>query len=140
MKTRKPISTISYNTESFLSYKLDELIKSKVISYWCYVYHLPEDDETKPHFHVLMYPNGQVDTVDIQRFFEELDFNNSKPLGMIYFVNSVPDEWYLYCSHNSEYLASKCQSRKHCYNYDDFYSSDFNSFEFDWHHAFNCML
>ena len=54
MKTTKPISTISYNTPEFLENKLNELLANGLISFFAYILHEPEEDETKRH---LVYPN-----------------------------------------------------------------------------------
>ena len=45
MKTSKPISTISYNSEEYLKSKLDYLVKNNTVEFWFYVKHLGEYDK-----------------------------------------------------------------------------------------------
>ena len=51
MNTRSPIATISYNTNSFLIKELNFMIADKIIEFWAFVEHVPEDDEKKIHKH-----------------------------------------------------------------------------------------
>lgn len=138
MRTRKPISTISYNTETFLRMILDKLIKTKEISFYMFIPHFGEMDEShgKKHFHVYIVPNGQLDTVDLRMRFREQDpSGNPKPLGVIDFKSSKVDDWLLYSEHYPQYLASKFQSREYIYSKDDFRFSDENDFEDAYYHA-----
>ena len=47
VKTRRPISTISYNSPEYLQGKLEELRKAKIISVWFFIKHKKEQDERK---------------------------------------------------------------------------------------------
>ena len=71
MNTRSPISTISYNTEKFLKMKLDELVDNKMISYYMFIFHQPEIDDLKPHIHLYIEPNKQLDTMYLTDYFKE---------------------------------------------------------------------
>lgn len=125
MKSKKPFSTVSYNTKDFLTYKLDKLYKTKVIDFYAFVYHLAEEDEEKSHIHVYIEPNGQQDTDQIQEELEELDPNNPQlPLGCIRFRSSKWGEWKQYCDHDIAYLLSKGQTRKYHYSDADYVYSD----------------
>lgn len=128
MRTSKPISTISYNTEQFLTQTLNRLITNKLISFWTFIPHLPEDDEAgnKPHTHLYCEPCKLIQTEDIREFFKELDLNNPtlKPLGCITFRTSKFADWYLYSIHDKAYLASKGQARRYHYKHEDFRTSD----------------
>ena len=125
MRTTKPISTISYNTETYLKGILDELVKAKKISTYHYIEHLPEEDEKKSHFHVWMLPSRMLQTDDVRDAFKEFDPSDpERPLGCLPFESSSFDNWYLYCLHDDAYLASKGQSRKYHYSRDNFVSSD----------------
>lgn len=125
MKSKKPFSTVSYNTKDFLTYKLDELYKKRVISFYAFVQHLPEEDELKSHIHVYIEPNGQQDTDQIHDELEELDPNNPQlPLGCIPFRSSKWGEWKQYCDHDTTYLLSKGQTRKYHYSDLDYVYSD----------------
>lgn len=122
MKTSKPISTISFNTESFLRGKLRELEAAGILEFWAYIKHDPEPDEVgdeaggKEHFHVYMEPAKMVQTTEVRAAFKEPDPANDKPRGCLLVEKSNFDNWYLYALHNSDYLASKGQSR--CFSYD----------------------
>lgn len=132
MKTRLPISTISFNTESFLKGKLRELQRNHFIDFWAYVKHVPEKDESKEHFHVWIYPNITVNTGELEEEFKEIDPHNSKPKRCMPFRQSQSknklsggiDDWILYSIHDIAYLASKGQSREFHYQFSDVVSSD----------------
>ena len=59
MKTKREISTISYNTVDFLVMTLNQLIKDHVISYWMFISHLPDEDEKK---HITMFISCLMDS------------------------------------------------------------------------------
>lgn len=126
MKTSKPFSTISYNTPDFLQVKLQELVERRVISFFAFVKHFKEEDEKKDHIHLVVFPNGQYQTDALQDYLCEPDFSDltKKPLGIMPCQNSKWGDWFLYCSHDSAYLASKGQSRHYHYLEEDFVSSD----------------
>ena len=136
MRTSKPISTVSYNTEQFLVHQLNELIKSHRISDYMYIHHDAEQDEKKDHIHVWLKPNTLLDTMDLQEFFTELDPNNVKPLKCIDFKTSKVDDWILYNQHYAPYLASKGESREFFYTREDFRYYDEDTFEHLYNHAF----
>lgn len=126
MKTSKPFSTISYNTIDFLSVKLNDLVQRRIISFYAFIKHYKEDDETKDHIHLIVFPNGQYQTDQLQDYLQEPDFTDltKKPLGIMPCQSSKWDDWYLYAIHDTAYLASKNQTRKHHYLESDFKTSD----------------
>lgn len=128
MRTTKPISTISFNTASYLQVKLKELQKNKIVSFWAFIEHKPEDDEggKKEHIHLYIEPSKMLQTDDLKAEFMELDLSsgNEKPLGCISFHSSKFDHWYMYSIHDKKYLVSKGQSRRYHYSFDDIVSSD----------------
>lgn len=126
MKTTKPCSTISYNSKEFLERKLNELIDRRIIDFWAFIEHLPEEDEKKEHKHVHIVPNGKIDTDQVKDFLTELNpADIEHPFGCLWFQSSKFDDWYFYELHDIEYLASKGQSRKYQYLESDFvYSSE----------------
>lgn len=134
MRTTKPISTISYNTEGYLRLTLNQLIESKIISFWCYIKHKPEDDEcrNKSHFHVYVEPAKMLQTVDLRSKFIEFDPKKpDKPLGVIDFHSTKNfGDWYLYGMHDKAYLASKGQSRREIYAHTEFRASDEDEFAY----------
>lgn len=131
MKTTKPISTISYNSEAFLISKLKELQKAKKIQFWAFIQHIAEEDEKKAHKHLYIEPAKSIQTEDLREYMQEIDETNiSKPLGCISFNSSKFDDWFLYVLHDEKYLASKGQSRKYHYKAIDIISSDEDDLEY----------
>lgn len=131
MRTTKPISTISFNSRDYLTLKLNELTKAKVISFWSFISHKPEDDEggKKNHIHLYVEPSKMLQTDDLKEALKEYDPSNpSKPLGVLKWVFSKFSDWYLYSIHDKRYLALKGQSRRFHYLDSDFSSSDDDEF------------
>lgn len=126
MRTSRPIATISYNTPDFLNKVLEELARKRAISFWAWIEHYPEDDETKAHKHLYVEPNGQIDTDSLREQFLQVDLTNptAKPLGTLNFRPSKFVDWYLYALHDSTYLETKGQSRRYHYTVDDIQTSD----------------
>lgn len=125
MKTSKPFSTISYNSDAFLHQKLSDLILRRKIDFFAWVHHYPEDDETKAHKHLYIVPNGRIETDQFIDFLLEIDPNKpDQPLRCIRPRSSKFADWYLYALHDSAYLAMKSQSRKYHYSFDDVVCSD----------------
>lgn len=127
MKTTKPIATISFNTPAFLELKLNELLRAGRISFWAFVPHKPEDDEAgkKEHSHLYVEPSKMMQTDDLKAELKEYDPEHpDKPRGCLTFKSSKFDPWYLYGLHDKRYLASKSQSRRFHYQYDDFITCD----------------
>lgn len=137
MKTRSPISTISYNTRPFLLNKLLELERNHVISAWFFIYHFAEADEAKDHFHVYIEPNGKLDTCELQYMFQEVCSSDPrvKPLGVIPFQSSKIDHAVLYFAHFRPYLSWKHQKRRYHYDFACFSASDCDWFEYIRNHA-----
>lgn len=125
MKTTKPISTISYNSPGYLKGVLDTLRKNKIIEFYAFIKHVPEDDETKSHIHVYVEPAKLLQTLDLEDEFKEFDPSHpDKPFGVVQFKSSKFGDWYYYALHDRAYLATKQQSRKHHYSADQIVSSD----------------
>lgn len=123
MNTSKPISTISYNSESFLVGRLNEY--SKLLSFWAAIRHTGEDDEggAKDHWHVYAEPakRFQTDSLD---FSEPDPLHPDKPLCCISWRSSKFADWYLYVLHDQQYLSQKGLLRKYHYKPEDFLTSD----------------
>lgn len=123
MRTRSPISTISYNTPSYLRQKLEELRRAKIISCWFFVCHKAEEDEKKDHIHLYIEPSKQLQTDDLAEEFIQ-PVPGEKPLKCLSWHSSKFNDWYLYSIHDMVYLASKQQSRYYTYTQDDVVSWD----------------
>ena len=106
MATQKPLSTISYNTESFLKEKLESLYKAHIIQSFQYIKHKGEDGD-KDHIHLRLEPNKRIDPMDLAEKFIELDPNNVKPLCCRPFRPSKEEDWILYAVHDKDYLSLK---------------------------------
>ncbi len=130
MITRSNISTISYNTDDFLIFKLNDMIKNHCIEFWAFINHIPEEDEMKQHKHLFIIPSGTVDTFALSDVLEEIDFTNPSmsPLGTIFWKHSKFVDWYLYSLHDVDYLASKGESRKYHYDKSEFFVSESDYF------------
>ena len=130
MRTQKSFATISYNSTLFLQSRLNELVELGILDFWCFVEHLPEDDETKKHKHLFCVPSKLLDANSLIDYLKEIDLTSpdSKPLTCIVPHSSKFGDWFLYSSHNVAYLVSKGQSRKYHYSIDDFICSDFDYF------------
>lgn len=142
MRTSKPFSTVSYNTDEFLKQKLNALVHAFKIEYWCYVRHngeLGEDGEReKDHKHVFIIPNGRIDTMELSQMMLEPDPSNiKKPLKCMDFRSSKEDEWFLYNSHDPDYLRTKMLVREFSYRIEDFISSDEDETRIKWERAFH---
>lgn len=125
MKTRCPISTISYNTKSFLLHTLNSLVENKKIDEWFCIYHHAEDDEKSDHWHIYLEPSGEIDCTELKKSFVEIDpLHPSLPLQCIKFKKSQIDHAILYFMHYKPYLAWKHQTRKYHYLFSDIYTSD----------------
>lgn len=129
VKTRRPISTISYNSPEYLRGKLEELRKAKIISVWFFIKHKKEKDEKKDHIHVYLEPSKQLFTDALQDEFIEPVEGSDKPLRCMHFQPSKFGDWYLYTLHDVAYLKRKGQSRQHHYKREDFVVCDEDEFD-----------
>ena len=128
MKTTKPISTISYNTEIFLNARLNELLKADKLQFWAYINHLAEDDDRKEHFHVYMEPAVALDTLALKKQFLEIDLGHDEPRKCLNIVKSNFRDWYWYCLHDKVYLLLKGLTREKSYRMEDMVTSDQDEF------------
>lgn len=126
MKTRTPLSTISYNTPPFLAYQLNEYVRAKklVIAHW--IYHEPDDEvPDSVHAHVYAEPDGTIETDDLR---EDLVEENPEcpymPFGCLPWRKTKFEDWYLYSCHNPGYLRKKgIETQKREYHLSDFQST-----------------
>ena len=136
MRTSKPISTISYNSETFLKTKLEELIRNHTISDWMFIKHHKEGEDRKDHIHLWISPNKMLDTMSIQDFLKELDPQKpDKPLKCTDFRPSAIDDWILYALHYEPYLKSKMETREYHYQSEDIQCHDEDTFADNLQHA-----
>lgn len=125
MNTRKPISTISYNTAEFLANKISEWKKKGLIEFAMWIFHEADKDDAKEHFHVYIMPAKQIQTMDLEFDSQEIDpVNPKKPLKMITFRPSKEEDWTLYGIHDPVYLMEKGLTRNTFYKFEDIMSTD----------------
>lgn len=125
VRSSKPFSTISYNSEAFLKGVLNNMVKAHRVAKWYAILHQPEADEAKAHYHVYVEPNGLLDTMALSEALREPDPKNpTKPLGCIAWKSSKLDDWILYVLHDRAYLASKGEDRQYEYDYAEMLMSD----------------
>lgn len=105
--TNKPISTISYNTEPYLKRVLDGLFNAGALEDYRYIKHVGEEGD-KDHFHVIMFPNRRIDTVELRETFKEVpqEGDLNKPLGCLPMRKSDPYHWIMYVLHDPHYLQA----------------------------------
>lgn len=116
MRVSTPISTIHYLEPDILKVKLDDLIERDKITFYAFIKHLKEEDETKDHIHLYIIPNGQIVTEQLREALEEIDIKNVKPIRPLPFQKTKKfADWYLYVLHDRSYLMSKNQMRKYTY-------------------------
>ena len=120
MRTRRLVSTVSFNTVRFVEITCERLREAGVIELAYWVKHRPEADEKKEHVHVCMLPARVLDTMELEKQFCELVPGESEPRGVLPFRVSKFADWFLYSSHNKGYLASKGKSRVWSYSVDEF--------------------
>ena len=106
MATQKPISTISYNTESFLREKLEDWLNGHIIQSYQYICHKGEDGG-KDHIHLRIEPNKRIDPMDLQEELREFVKDNIKPLGCRPWRPSKEEDWFLYVLHDEMYLKMR---------------------------------
>lgn len=134
MRTSKPLSPVTYNTEDFLLGVLHSLMEDGLIAEWHYIKHKADTDSKKDHIHLYLLPTKPVDVPNSPfcARFNELDPNSEKPLKPIWLNPDCPSKANTcssdpdlvdYWTHDAEYLASKGLSRNIAYSRDDIVSS-----------------
>lgn len=133
MLTGKPISSISFNSQSYLNKVLNDLVDREIIEFYAYIWHKPEPKETndpekgKEHFHLYMEPNMRVDTMKLRKEFNEIDLTNPEPRKILKIVKSKFPDWYLYGLHNPDYLMLKEEVRFYTYKKEDIITNDYDT-------------
>lgn len=135
MNTNRLVSTISYNTESFLSGKIHSLVNQGVLEYAHWIFHTPEDDGEKRHAHLIVKPNRRLDTEVLRKEFAEIVAGEDLPRGVLPFDYSKIKDWILYGVHDSAYLASKLQTRKYQYEKSDIHTTEPQLLHEQWREA-----
>ena len=126
MKTSCNVSTICYSPEKYVKDKLDDLIKSGKIDFYCFIKHQPEEEEKKEHLHLLVCPSGTIDTKDLDVMLSIM--NKKEKLGTCKIWKKTGkniSDFLLYSLHEPLYLKIKrCEEKKYSYKDSDFVTSD----------------
>lgn len=104
--TDRPLSTISYNSETFLREKLDTWVEQHIIQCYQYICHKGEDGD-KDHIHVRIEPNKRLDKMDLTEQLKEYEKGKDKPRGVRPWRPSKEEDWILYAVHDEDYLRIK---------------------------------
>ena len=100
MRTSKPFSTITYNSPDFLKKKMNELIISGDVSFWCFIKHKAEIDEKKDHIHLYVVPAVMFQTDCLKLHLQEPDPGKAGQFLTCISSRSSKtfDDWYLIMS------------------------------------------
>lgn len=127
MRTSKTFSMISYNTPQYLEFKLNELVKAKIIEEYRFIKHDGEDGD-KDHIHLWIKPNRRIDTMELSEELTEIVPGETKPLKCIGARNSNEEDWLLYAIHDEDYLESHFSDNngdgKKPYSIEDIYTNE----------------
>lgn len=134
MKTAKLISTISFNTPSFVQGTVARLLESELITYSHWIQHKPEQGDNKEHIHLVIEPAKALDTLFLSKEFIQ-PIPNDKPLKTLPWNKSKISDWILYSLHHSGYLATKFQTREIEYQLSDIQSTDRDLLEAQYNEA-----
>lgn len=134
MRTKQIISTICYNNVEYLERKLKELIVSDKIDFWAFVKHIAENDETKDHIHLIVYPSKAIDTKELDDYLLEPQGVDKLPLGTCRLWHIVHEknvnDYFLYVLHDLRYCRLKgYDKRKYTYTIEDFRTSSKEALE-----------
>ena len=128
MRTSKSVSTISYNSDEFLTAKIEYWKRIGLIEYAMWIRHQPDEDNKKSHCHVFIKPAQLIQTTTFEIESTEIDpLNPDKPFKMISFRNSKESDWLLYAIHDKAYLLEKNLERNIYYSFDDVRSKFFSN-------------
>ena len=122
--TKRPLSTISFNTVPFLVNVCNSLVDKGTIETWAFIVHKAEEDTKKEHIHLLIVPCKPVNPVALRRLFLEPDLKVGKDLSCLPFQTSKIGDWLLYALHFAPYLLKKGITRVYSYNLNEIHSNE----------------
>lgn len=148
MATQNPISTISYNSESFLREKLELWRKAHIIQSYMYICHHGEvgkdGKKDKDHIHLRIEPNRRLDQMDLTEQLQEWTKDHPKPLGVRPWRPSKEEDWILYAVHYPSYMTLKYgeegeECEKDPYEVDEIRTDEMFDLEDAWRRALASM-
>lgn len=118
MASKKPSSTVSFNSDKYILSLLPSLVRDGLIDVYFSVRHYAEEDTKKDHWHILLVPSRPLDFNKVRcRFFEAVI--GQSDLGCLPFRPSKIHDWLLYSLHDSDYLCKHGLVRLNCYSVKD---------------------
>lgn len=126
MRTKLPVSTISYNSDAFLIRELSSLVHSHYLQYWAFFNHRAEESEKRDHKHLFLLPADLINTSELTDRFMELHEDGSVD-GCKLWRSSSWGHWYLYGLHDPVYLSCHYDNdkpKKYQYRPEDMVDSD----------------
>lgn len=134
MQTSRLISTISYNSRSYLSGRLNDLKQQGIIDFAFWIWHTPEEDEKKEHAHVVLRPSKRIDTNALESMFIEPCEGLARKV-LPFRITKAMRDFLLYSSHDKAYLIQKGESRKYEYTLQDWQSTNADYLLEEWNDA-----
>lgn len=122
MSTKRSISTISFNTISYLDSVLKDLVENSLIQSYIYIQHQAEEDTKKNHIHMILCPAKPLDPMKVRRLFIEPCIEGD--LQCLPFQPSKLGDWVLYALHFPPYLVKKGITRINHYTLDELKSNE----------------
>lgn len=123
MATKKPSSSISFNTMPFLEETLSTAVAEGHIFFYAFIKHYAEEDTKKDHFHLFVSPSKPLDMLAFRRLFIE-PVSDDKPLCCLPFQSSKIGDWLLYALHDITYLNKRGLVRLNHYSIEDVITND----------------
>lgn len=130
MKTKLPISSISYNTPQHLKKVLNQLVECGAADFYAFIWHKGEGDECgkKDHIHLYIEPTERIDTATINEML--IEQTDTLPLKAMPFRTSKFDDWCMYALHDKGYCKKKGLTKKYAYTYDCIATNDQDFLDF----------
>lgn len=135
MQTSRLISTISYNSQSYLFGRLLALKEQGIIDFAFWIWHKPEEDEKKEHAHLILRPSKRIDTNALEKMFIEPCEGELSRKVLPFRISKTMRDFILYSSHDKAYLVEKGESRKYEYTLEDWQSTNSDYLLEEWNEA-----
>lgn len=140
MRTTKPISTICYLSRDKLIEHLKWYSDKEWLLYYAFVQHQPEKNENKEHIHLVIVPNGTIDT-DADWFKHVFTHEDNGQRATMLWNSSKLADWILYGIHDPTYLRKKGLKKLYHYAFEDIVTNcgEWLEEEYEMAKAKNCI-
>lgn len=122
--TKRPLSTISFNSPDYCRSVCDELVESGRVQSFVFIRHFAEQDTKKDHIHLVLVPAKPIDPMKVRKLFIEPSLDGKGDLGCLPFSPSKLCDWLLYALHFPPYLLRKGLVRVNTYRLTDFVTNE----------------